>query len=151
MTLQMLLKAVVIASIITLIKNYIALKISISKFWKMANPNMSKHEINQILRNLYEVKYTQDASSEATRMIEEHNEQIRQVIQNANRRILETLDMFNTTHIVYAEVFNEIVDLKLKSVEKVLEKHQEAISYINEAPEKVMKLWPEFFEESDDV
>lgn len=155
MTIQMIIHAVMIASAITLIKEYYSLRKSVVKFWKIANPNMSKKEIRKILNNLYELEYTQDASLEAQKMIDNHNLEIKKLLMGQEKKIIDTLEMMCEMGCAYTRL---VEHLENSGMSDVLKDFQEDLNYINSTYVEMHALWPDKFyddateieEESDD-
>ena len=93
--------------------NYIRLKVSIMKHWKLADPSIPKSELRKLLGALHEVESAGEKLNEIKEIkkdIEEAQEEIGRVCNSYEERIVNTLMNFNRALKNYVDVTKKLYD-----------------------------------------
>ena len=133
------------------------LKMTLNKYWKIVNPEMSKSQIRGILDNLENL----DSIKVITKKAKEDNDALRDtaneclnMLEETNKKVDKTIMYYQESVKILVDILNQIYAVqqkkKYKALDDVLNENFGRAQYATNLLETMVYMWPEFFNEEED-
>ena len=125
--------------------NYISLRISVTNYWKIVNPNMKKKDVKQVLRILHDLDMIRDMYQHLDEVTKEYDE--------LESRIVESLQLLITAlsnfKIDVTDIYKHVKNNTKAAAIKYL--HDYDFSASIGLVDSVLSKWPEYVSKSDEL
>lgn len=133
------------------------LKMTLNKYWKIANPGMTKSQIRGILDNLENL----DSIKVITKKAKEDHDTLKDtaneclgILEETNKKVDKTIMYYQESVKILVDILNQIYAVqqkkRYKALDEVLNENFGRAQYATNLLETMVYMWPEFFKEEED-